>query len=734
VKRFSRYLPFFFCLLLASSCSSAGEDVFGKKKGDSIDPELGLSRTDYKNMLDEKYMSKTSGSDQTNPSEPPIPDLAEILATPDPPKLAETKLVSVAVTEDVPLKDVLIEVARLADVDIEVDSSITGGISFRAKDRPFNEVIERIADLAGLRYSTKNNVLRVERDTPYIQIYSLDLLNMERTSQGNIGVNTGTSGSGGGGGAGGGNAYTGGVTSGSTSTITAKTDSDFWKQFEESVQKILTYEETSRISGANLASQINQANRAPTPVNYAATDYAMDYAAAGYAAPNQKPGNAPAGQPNAAGGAQNKAPATRPVAVAAGDGGAVTHPAATPGKSFYVLNRQASTLTVSATDKQHKILKRFISKIEDNASAQVLIEAKIVEVTLSDIYQSGIDWSFLNKNAGFNMKASTPTANASSFTSFALNKSNVAGSFDLTSAVKLVEQFGVTRTLSSPRLHATNNQQAVLTFADNLVFFELKFDITDAVLNTSGGITQPAKTKVTSTIHTVPIGILLSLQPSINTEKGEVTLSVRPTLSRILSYTEDPSVPISLASAGITNLNIKSLVPVVEVRELDSILKVKSGEVMVIGGLMESKNINTDVGAPGISSVPYLGNFFKSVDKSNTSKELVIFIRATIVGTNGNASPSDKNFYNKFTQDPRPLFNKDSTDAPAEDVPNVMPEPTPQAVEKTTAAPLWPAPSDVPVVDIPPPSPVAVPKPTPAYNDFPESVPEIPPLAPLVHQ
>jgi len=716
VKRLRRYLPVLVCLVLAASCSSTGEEMFGKQKSDLVDPELGLNRTDYKNMTNREYNARALGS-TLDPSEPPIPDLAEILAAPTPPKLAETKLVSVAITEDVPLKDVLIEVARLADVDIEVDSSISGGISFRAKDRPFNEVIDRITNLANLRYSTTNGVLRIERDTPYIQIYSLDLLNVERNSKGNIGVNTGTGGGGGGGGGGG--AFSSGVSSGSSSMITATADSDFWKQFENGISQILSYEETSRISGATISSQIKNAGELESTSGAPAAGNAN---AANNNGPKPAQGARNAPQNNPA--ARANPPAARPAAVAAEAAPRFVN--AAPGQSFYVLNRQASTLTVSATEKQHAILKRFISKIEDNASAQVLIEAKIVEVELSDQYQSGIDWSFLNKNVEFTTTATSPISNAASFTSFTLNKTGAVGSFDLSSAVTLVEQFGTTRTLSSPRLHATNNQLAVLTFADNLVFFELKFDISDAVLGTNGNITQPAKTKVTSTIHTVPIGILLSLQPSINTEKNEVTLSVRPTLSRILDFTEDPSVPISLASAGITDLNIKSLVPVVEVRELDSILKVRSGQVMVIGGLMESKSVNTDVGAPGISSMPYVGNFFKSVDKNNSSKELVIFIRATIVSPHGNTDSHDKNFYERFTRDPHPLFNDKPVDDSA--VPTLAPPPEPSEEPKgnINAAPLWPTDSgDVPVVDIPPPSPVVT-------SDLPPSA-DIPPLVPLVH-
>ncbi|NBX03924.1 MAG: hypothetical protein EBR02_07710 [Alphaproteobacteria bacterium] len=672
-----------FCLLLASSCSTAGEGIFGPQKTDIIDPALGLNRSDYTHLLDKDFQKKTGGqsADGANPSEPPIPALAEILAAPEPPKLAESKLVSVAVTEDVPLKDVLIEVARLADVDIEVDAGITGGVSFRAKDRPFNEVVERICDLAGLRYSVKNGVLRVERDTPYIQLYSLDLLNVERTGSGNMDVNTTT------GSAGGGGTTSSSVGSGSKSNITIKNASDFWAQFEESIKQILAYQDSVRTSGTVMASQT------PAP-----------------------PTPEPAGKVSSASPA-----AARPAAVPVG--AVPVAPSAASGAAFYVLNKQASTLTVSATDKQHRILKRFIDKIQDNASAQVLIEAKIVEVSLSDEYRSGIQWERFNGKNLVQASASFPITNpANGVTPFTLAFQDNA--LNLAAAVTLTEQFGTTRTLSSPRLHATNNQQALMTFADNLVFFDLKFTVKDPTLDSNGDVKTPGSVTANATVHTVPIGILLSLQPSINKETNEVTLSVRPTLSRILGYTEDPSVKINLASAGITS-DIKSQVPVVQVRELDSVMKVKSGQVMVIGGLMESNNSNADTGIPGASSVPFVGNLFKSVEKNNTSKELVIFIKATIVGSNGNAVEADKNLYNKFTQDPRPLFKNDGSAPAPESAAEPAPQPAPdQPVENTHPS----AASGTPSIN----EPINTTPPAIEINEFP--APTIPPLAPLVHQ
>ncbi|MFO0388764.1 MAG: hypothetical protein ACK502_03475 [Alphaproteobacteria bacterium] len=600
MKRRQKLLPLGLCLMLATGCS---EEFYDPKNNDKIDPNLSLSRDDYKNLTNaQAYEKPGAPGEMLNPAEPPIPALEEVLAAPSPPKIGATKLVSVAVTDDVPLKDVLVELARLADVDIEIDSGITGGVSFRAKDKPFNEVVERIADLAGLRYTMKNGVLRVERDTPYIQTYNIDFLNIDRDSNSTNSLSTNVFSAGGEGGGDG-----GGVGGGSSSSVNATSKSDFWVKFDEGVKAIMAYVPPSRVSAVTVASQ------PLSPENEGSSE-----------------GVVPA----------SAAPA--PVA------------ATSTSDSFYVINRQAGAITISGTAKQHELIQKFLEKVRISTSAQVLIEAKIVEVTLNDQFQSGIDWSqFGGSKIGMpSTFGSVPdTGNRASF---AFSLADIAGkNFDLQAAVDLTQTFGTTRTLSSPRLHAINNQQSVLTFAENIVYFELQID-RDTSTSTSGPSTQ---LEVTAEIKTVPIGIILSLMPSINTDTNEITLSVRPTLSRQTGSVSDPSVAFALAQLdpSVDTSGITNSIPVVEIRELDSILKLQSGEVMVIGGLMEDKSINTDRGIPWVSEVPYIGNAFKGVDKDHDVKELVIFIKATIVGTNGNAHPTDKAVYEKFTNDPRPL-------------------------------------------------------------------------------
>ena len=647
MKRIQNFFCIFSCVVVTASCTPSHNDLFAPNDPALVDPELNLDRNAYSNSLNPNE-DKSAPLKHEDPKvtaevlEPPIPDIAEVLAAPKPPKLGETKQVSIAVTDDVPLKDILIELARLAEVDIEVDSSITGGISFSAKNRPFNEVIERIADLAGLRYTMKNNVLRIERDTPYVQDYPINFLNMDRNSNENINItstgagssnsnSTGATGTGGtntssntGSNGNSNNTNSSGSSSGSTSSVTSKSDSDFWKQFEASIKQILAYSDTKRISGTSIAAQ-------PAPL--------------------------PAGA----------------VAVNPADPGAN----ADKGTAFYIMNRQASTLTVSATDKQHEMIRRFLRMIDANTSSQVLIEAKVLEVTLNDEFQSGIDWTKLGSNkfsfaGNFNAPTTTSSTNSGIIDIGVPHPLALTKNIDLSATVKLLDQFGATRALSSPRLNAMNNQQAVLSFAEGLVYFQVHIDTTDAVLGTNQQIVTPSKITVTSNQLTAPIGIILTLQPSIDEANDEITLSVRPTLTRLTKIVSDPGFEVAKASAiaqlaasgasasVIANLSaVTSTVPQIETREVDSILKIKSGQTLVFGGLLEDSYSSNDSGVPGVSEVPWFGSLFKGVDKVKSKKELVIFMRASIINPAGKIDKFDKALYEKFGNDPRPInFNQ----------------------------------------------------------------------------
>lgn len=598
--------------LVLSGCNLEDEAA-GWRDEDVVDRPQKLSRDDYRNINRAEKLLPEGGESAAALGAPPIPDVAQIIAAPRPPKVGNTKLVSIAVTDDVPLRDVLFELGRLADVDIEIGPGLSDrGVNFRAKDKPFNEVIERISDLAGLRYSVKNGALRIERDTPYFKNYTLDFLNVVRSSTSNVstasnvlassvggssggGGSTGnSSGGGSGGGSSGGGGSSSGVTTGTTSAITATAESDLWAALEASVSEILN----TSASAADLAN----AGAATT---------------AG--------GGAAAASSNAAG-------------------------------VNFVINRQAGVLSANASERQHDKLAMYLKLLERNSSAQVLIEAKIVEVTLGDQFQSGINWSNLVGSIGSSNISIGNYAPAAGINDFSLS-SNGAISFtlengNLDAVLQMTQRFGTTRTLSSPRLHAINNQQAVLTFAQNRVIQTCSITEGDSATATDTG-TVTSGPAYECEVSTIPIGIILNIFPSINLDSQEVTLNVRPTLSRQVDQVENAST--RLAAAALNDPDLQSFIPIIEVREIDSVMKIKSGAVMIIGGLMEDGATNEERGVPVVSEIPWVGNAFKSRNELSQKRELIIFIKATVVNSSGSTSPIDRSIMKKYTTDPRPI-------------------------------------------------------------------------------
>ncbi|MEI6729813.1 MAG: secretin N-terminal domain-containing protein [Pseudomonadota bacterium] len=641
-----------FCLLVFG-CSSVGmmSDTLKRTKSgdlthaDPIDTHLDLTRDEYMKMAKAKG-AKDDVKVSVEQAPPPIPKIADILAAPRPPKIGETKLVSIAVTDDVPLKDVMLELSRLANVDVELDAGISGGVSFVAKDKPFNEVVDRICNLAGLRYTMKNGVLRVERDNPYVKTYALNFLNMERDSSSSVSVNTSVGGASGGGSSGGSSSSSSsssgsssGGSNGSSASMSSKTTGDFWKSMESGIQQIIAFQENTKVSTTTLQAEIAPVASTPPPA---------DPTAAAPAIPT---------------------PAASPVAATASSSPASA--ATTSNKSGYTINRQAGILTFNGTQKQHEMMEIYLNELKKSASAQVLIEAKIIEVDLYDKYASGVKWDLIStrlgksfgdiKNLSFTGKDGKPsTLNGSTFNSLTNGVFNVPLSADSTGALTMLEEFGTTRTLSSPRLHAINNQLSELTFTTNHVYFEVTATQTDATFDSNGKQLTAAKITFTSTSKSTPIGILMTIMPSVDVDNNEVTLAVRPTLTTLKGEVNDPAFDLSLTSFYGGKIpddakNIHSATPETQVRELDSTLRLKSGQTMVIGGLMQQESENNDNGVPGMAGLPIIGNLFKSVAKTTHNKELVLLIKASIVDSRGSINGVDKNILNKFSDDPRPV-------------------------------------------------------------------------------
>ncbi|NKC16857.1 MAG: pilus (MSHA type) biogenesis protein MshL [Gammaproteobacteria bacterium] len=292
---------------------------------------------------------------------------------------------------------------------------------------------------------------------------------------------------------------------------------------------------------------------------------------------------------------------------------------AAPGGSAVLANPEAGLLSVRANAREHREIQAYLDRVAASLKRQVLIEATVVEVTLRDNFQAGINWSKVAQKAGVTLTQSIiggTVANAPFFllqyTDATANSSH--STTDLTVTARLLKEFGDVRVLSSPRIMTLNNQTAVLKVVDNRVYFT-------AEVSTQTDANGNVVTNIETTPQTVPVGFVMTVTPQI-TSTDAVTLNVRPTISRILQFVNDPNPNLTV---GINR------VPEIQVREFESVLQTQSGQIAVLGGLMQdSRNKDTD-GIPLLSELNELGDLFKFRNNAFTKSELVIFVRPWVI-------------------------------------------------------------------------------------------------------
>lgn len=554
---------------------------------DKIDPAGNLTRKDYLDLR-KRGEKPDNGREDDLGIPPPIPDLPQSIRPPLPvPEELPVKKVSVSVTDSVPVRDVLVELGRQGNVNIEIDPRIQGGIIFTARKQPFDKVLQRICALAALRYKVEDDFIRIELDEPYQKSYALDYLSLSRRTTSEVTIATNVFDVDVAGGHGGGTNSTAGRGGGGSSNdnnsiakIAGTADADFWNDVEKSLPQVLA--------------------------------------------------TAKAGKPMVAG----------------------AHSGAHDQTSNFSLDRQAGLVTVFGNEKQHKAVHDYLRRLQDKASAQVLIEGRIIEVELSDEFQSGVNWTALFKNSpSMIANFGAPGAGAAMTTANSGLFSASLDSKDFSGILNLVRTFGATRVLSSPRLTVLNNQTAILKVARNEVYF-----LTSAQFPTTtnaAGVVVSGTPVFSSTPRTVPVGLVMTVQPSINADADRVTMTLRPTISRVVDRVNDPSIGLNAAYSG-NKATAQSTIPVLAVREMDSVLQLQSGEVAVMGGLMQDSSENQDQGVPPFDTLPVVGNLAKSRDNNGKTSELVILLRATILK---NPAPdiADTNLYHKYNRDPRPL-------------------------------------------------------------------------------
>lgn len=465
-----------------------------------------------------------------------IPDAVRVAPALPPPATAMEEPTHTVVVFDVPLAELLFSLARDSDLNLDIDPDISETVTINAVEQTLPALLDRLSRNLDIRYSINGNVLRVERDAPFLRNYPVDYLNMARTSTGTVAVATQISSTGSG--------DDGGGSNSSDTLVRSTTEHAFWDSLQNNIQSILT------------------------------------------------------------------------------EGGSGTAATSTASADI-IVNRESGIVAVRATSRQHVQIQQFLDTVQDSTRRQVLIEATIAEVNLNDRYQAGIDWQLINPDATSGLEANQTVTDISLNTQPTFNLTNTdldfAGGNQLQTTLSALETFGDVTVMSSPKVMAMNNQTALLKVVDNLIYFTIGVNIDTSGGGADGGTLTTFETEV----NTVPVGFVMSVTPFID-DADQVILNVRPTISRVIDFVRDPN-------PALADTNVVSEIPVIQVREVESILSVGSGDIAVIGGLMQDEITKNQRGVPLLQSVPGVGRAFRYEDNQTQKTELVIFLKPTVV-------------------------------------------------------------------------------------------------------
>jgi len=302
-----------------------------------------------------------------------------------------------------------------------------------------------------------------------------------------------------------------------------------------------------------------------------------------------------------------------------------------------VVNAQSGVVFARGMPEELRAVADYLQRIHAASKRQVVLEAKIIEVTLSEGFQAGVNWAAVNQKAngdtltggnlsggrrigddlplGGNPLTVGPGNPVTQFTS-----ETVGAAFalaldigDFNAFVELLQTQGETRVLSSPRVATLNNQKAVIKAGTD------EFFVTDVRSNTVTGTASTTSRDVTLTPFFS--GIALDVTPQISAA-GEVILHIHPTVSDVTDQKKDLTVSGQTDSLPLAFS---------EVRESDSIVKAKSGQIIAIGGLMRNSSKKLDFSTPWFGKIPGLKRLFGSSREQETKTELVILLRPIVV-------------------------------------------------------------------------------------------------------
>ena len=304
------------------------------------------------------------------------------------------------------------------------------------------------------------------------------------------------------------------------------------------------------------------------------------------------------------------------------------------GKSV-IVSPEAGLVVVSANPSELKAVKTFLDSAQQRLTKQILLEAKVLEVRLADEFQAGIDWSILGSSKHWrseyprrDYKKGNPrydwtgyegrTGVLDGITHIVFRDSE---HFNLGVAVNLLQEQGDVSILSSPRITTSNNQKAVIKVGSDEYYVTGVESNTNTVTSSTGTITG---TISNPTFEYTPFfsGVSLDVTPQIK-DDGSVLMHIHPAVIKV-----EEQVKTIVYNGQTSSLPMAKST----IRETDTVVQANSGDVIVIGGLIEERKVDETSKVPLLGDIPYIGNLFKSTDKVTEKVELVILIRPIVAG------------------------------------------------------------------------------------------------------
>ena len=283
-----------------------------------------------------------------------------------------------------------------------------------------------------------------------------------------------------------------------------------------------------------------------------------------------------------------------------------------------IINPNAGIITVTATKKQLDRVKEYIEILRKRLHKQVLINVSILSVDLENKSNRGIDWSKFNLslggNANYNINGTgtNPLDTVNYANTYTVISQNV---FSMSGLIDFLATKGNTKVISSPKVLALNNQQALITVGDNI-----NYRVPE---DTTNNATATTVTTTTYKNYSIFIGVLLNITPEIS-NNHEIILRINPSVSNF-KYTEDDGKQVEP----------REIAPDTSEKKLSTVVRVKDGSTIILGGLITNSKGKTHSSVPLLGDIPLLGNAFKHTGDSLTSQELIFVITPKIIGVNG---------------------------------------------------------------------------------------------------